>query len=159
MGVADRQPTAVVAVDGYRLRRRTADVGFKIEQGSHVLHVTGITAYLKAGGTPENAQAMAAHEDPDSAALGRDRSHVVLGAARRWSDHHAQSRRTVLAHARGAVKLCIPDSFRPNGPDGMWLISGESVRRVEQDSRHAPEHGKLPVEPDGGLTQCSQYRV
>jgi hypothetical protein len=24
---------------------------------------------------------------PDSAALGRDRSHVVLGAARRWSDH------------------------------------------------------------------------
>jgi len=50
-------------------------------------------------------------------------------------------------------------SFRPNGPDGMWLISGESVRRVEQDSRHDPEHGKLPVEPDGGLTQCSQYRV
>ena len=24
---------------------------------------------------------------PDSATLGRDRSHVVLGAARRWSDH------------------------------------------------------------------------
>jgi hypothetical protein len=41
----------------------------------------------------------------------------------------------------------------------MWLISGESVRPVEQDSRHDPEHGKLPVEPDGGLTQCSQYRV
>jgi hypothetical protein len=33
------------------------------------------------------------HQDPDSAALSRDRSHVILGAARRWSDHHAQSRR------------------------------------------------------------------
>jgi hypothetical protein len=54
-----------------------------------------------------------------------------------------------LAHARGAVKLGILDAFRPNGPDGMWLITGESVRRAEQDSRHDQEHdrGKLPVEP------------
>ena len=32
-------------------------------------------------------------QDPDGAAFGRDRSHVVLGVARRRSDHHAQSRR------------------------------------------------------------------
>jgi putative transposase len=32
-------------------------------------------------------------QDPDGAALGRDRSYVVLGAARGRSDHHAQSRR------------------------------------------------------------------
>jgi hypothetical protein len=59
------------------------------------------------------------------------------------------------------VKLGILDASRPNGPDGMWLITGESVRRAEQDSRHDQEHdrGKLPVEPDGGLIQCSQYRV
>jgi integrase len=52
-------------VDAYRMvRRRTAEAGFKIKLGCHVFRATGITAYLEAGGTLENAQAMAAHESP-----------------------------------------------------------------------------------------------
>jgi site-specific recombinase XerD len=52
-------------VDAYRMvRRRTAEAGFTIKLGCHVFRATGITAYLEAGGTLENAQAMAAHESP-----------------------------------------------------------------------------------------------
>jgi hypothetical protein len=44
-------------VDAYRMvRRRTADAGFKIKLGCHVFRATGITAYLEAGGTLENAE-------------------------------------------------------------------------------------------------------
>jgi len=50
-------------VDAYRMvRRRTAEAGFKIKLGCHVFRATGITAYLEAGGTLENVQAMAGHE-------------------------------------------------------------------------------------------------
>jgi integrase len=57
-------------VDAYRMvRRRTADAGFKIKLGCHVFRATGITAYLEANGTLENAQAMAAHESPRTTKL------------------------------------------------------------------------------------------
>jgi site-specific recombinase XerD len=57
-------------VDAYRMvRRRTADAGFKIKLGCHVFRATGITAYLEAGGSLENAQAMAAHESPRTTKL------------------------------------------------------------------------------------------
>jgi integrase/recombinase XerD len=57
-------------VDAYRLvRRRTADAGFKVTLGCPVFRATGITAYLEAGGTLENAQAMAAHESPRTTKL------------------------------------------------------------------------------------------
>ena len=57
-------------VDAYRMiRRRTAEAGFKIKLGCHVFRATGITAYLEAGGTLENAQAMAAHESPRTTKL------------------------------------------------------------------------------------------
>jgi hypothetical protein len=46
----------------HMIRSRTAEAGFKIKLGCHVFRATGITAYLEAGGTLENAQAMAAHE-------------------------------------------------------------------------------------------------
>ena len=46
------------------VRRRTAEAGFKVKLGCHVLRATGITSYLDADGTLENAQAMAAHESP-----------------------------------------------------------------------------------------------
>ena len=36
----------------------------KVRIGYHTFRATGITAYLEAGGTPENAQAMAAHGSP-----------------------------------------------------------------------------------------------
>jgi site-specific recombinase XerD len=57
-------------VDAYRMiRRRAAEAGFKIRLGCHVFRATGITAYLEAGGTLENAQAMAAHESPRTTKL------------------------------------------------------------------------------------------
>jgi site-specific recombinase XerD len=57
-------------VDAYRMiRRRTAEAGFKQKLGCHVFRATGITAYLEAGGTLENAQAMAAHESPRTTKL------------------------------------------------------------------------------------------
>jgi integrase len=36
----------------------------RVKIGCHTFRATGITAYLEAGGTLENAQAMAAHESP-----------------------------------------------------------------------------------------------
>ena len=57
-------------IDAYRMvRHRTADAGFKVKLGCHVFRATGITAYLEAGGTLENAQAMAAHESPRTTKL------------------------------------------------------------------------------------------
>jgi site-specific recombinase XerC len=57
-------------VDAYQMiRRRTADAGFKNKLGCHAFRATGITAYLEAGGSLENAQAMAAHESPRTTKL------------------------------------------------------------------------------------------
>jgi site-specific recombinase XerD len=57
-------------VDAWRMiQRRAADLGFKVRIGCHTFRATGITAYLDAGGTLENAQAMAAHESPRTTKL------------------------------------------------------------------------------------------
>jgi integrase len=57
-------------IDAYRMvRRRAVDAGFKIKLGCHVFRAAGITAYLEAGGTLENAQTMAAHESPRTTKL------------------------------------------------------------------------------------------
>src|SRR5215213_3495167 len=57
-------------IDAYRMiRRRAAEAGFKQKLGCHVFRATGITAYLEAGGTLENVQAMAAHESPRTTKL------------------------------------------------------------------------------------------
>ena len=57
-------------VDAYQMvRRRTAEAGLNGKFGCHVFRATGITAYLEAGGTLENAQAMAAHESPRTTKL------------------------------------------------------------------------------------------
>jgi hypothetical protein len=37
------------------IRRRTTEVGFKVKLCCHVLRATGITDYLEAGGSLENA--------------------------------------------------------------------------------------------------------
>jgi integrase/recombinase XerD len=61
---------AMHRIDAYRMiRRRTADAGFRVKLGCHVFRATGITTYLEAGGTLENAQAMAAHESPRTTKL------------------------------------------------------------------------------------------
>jgi integrase len=57
-------------VDAWRMiQRRTADLGIRIRVGCHTFRATGITAYLEAGRTLENAQAMAAHESPRTTKL------------------------------------------------------------------------------------------
>jgi site-specific recombinase XerD len=49
-------------VDVWRMiQRRSARLGIKARIGCHTFRATGITTYLEAGGTIENAQAMAAH--------------------------------------------------------------------------------------------------
>ena len=51
------------------IRRRTAAAGLKRARRLPSFRATGITAYLEAGGTLENAQAMAAHESPRTTKL------------------------------------------------------------------------------------------
>jgi integrase/recombinase XerD len=51
------------------IQRRAADLGTPVKVGCHTFRATGITAYLDAGGTFENAQAMAAHESPRTTKL------------------------------------------------------------------------------------------
>ncbi len=51
------------------IQRRAAGTGMKIKIGCHTFRATGITAYLEAGGTLENAQAMEAHESPRTTKL------------------------------------------------------------------------------------------
>jgi integrase len=57
-------------IDAWRMiQRRAAELGSKVKIGCHTFRATGITAYLEAGGTLENAQAMAAHESPRTTKL------------------------------------------------------------------------------------------
>src|SRR5271154_6416871 len=57
-------------IDAWRMiQRRAADLGTRVRIGCHTFRATGITAYLEAGGTLENAQAMAAHESPRTTKL------------------------------------------------------------------------------------------
>jgi integrase/recombinase XerD len=51
------------------IQRRAADTSLQVNIDCHTLRATGITAYLEAGGTLENAQAMAAHESPRTTKL------------------------------------------------------------------------------------------
>jgi site-specific recombinase XerD len=62
--------TAMHRVDAYRMiQRRATDLSMKVKIGCHTFRATGIAAYLEAGGTLENAQAMAAHESPRTTKL------------------------------------------------------------------------------------------
>ena len=62
--------TAMHRVDAYRMiQRRAAELGLAVRIGCHTFRATGITAYLEAGGTLENAQLMAAHESPRTTKL------------------------------------------------------------------------------------------
>ena len=57
-------------VDVWRMvQRRALAAGLIVHVGNHSFRATGITAYLNAGGTLENAQAMAAHESPRTTKL------------------------------------------------------------------------------------------
>jgi integrase len=57
-------------VDAWRMvQRHAAAAGLLVHAGNHSFRATGITAYLNAGGTLENARAMAAHESPRTTKL------------------------------------------------------------------------------------------
>jgi integrase/recombinase XerD len=53
----------------HMVKRRAAAAGLPSEISCHTFRATGITAYLEAGGTLENAQAIAAHESPRTTRL------------------------------------------------------------------------------------------
>ena len=62
--------TTMNRVDAWRMiQRRAAKLGTQVKIGCHTFRATGITAYLEASGTLENAQAMAAHESPRTTKL------------------------------------------------------------------------------------------
>jgi hypothetical protein len=62
--------------------------------GCHTFRATGITAYLEAGGTLENAQSMAAHESPRTAKLyDRTGDEITLDEVERiaiWSERRSR---------------------------------------------------------------------
>ena len=71
--------------DVYRMiGRRAKDAGLDAEICCHTFRATGITAYLEAGGTLENAQVMAAHESPRTTKLyDRTRDEITLDEVER----------------------------------------------------------------------------
>ena len=60
-----------------RWKRRAAAAGLPDRICCHTFRATGITAFLEAGGTIENAQAIAAHESPRTTKL-YDRTQDVI---------------------------------------------------------------------------------
>jgi integrase len=51
------------------IKRRSQAAGLPYSTCCHTFRATGITAYLENGGTIENAQAIAAHESPQTTKL------------------------------------------------------------------------------------------
>jgi integrase/recombinase XerD len=61
-------------------QRRAAGLGMEVRIGCHTFRATGITACPEAGGTLEDAQAMAAHENPRTTRLSdRTGDEITLG--------------------------------------------------------------------------------
>ena len=61
---------ALYQQDAYRMIQRRAEAaGIKTKIGNHTFRATGITGYLKNGGTLEHAQHMANHESPRTTKL------------------------------------------------------------------------------------------
>jgi integrase len=68
------------------IRRRAAAAGIKTRVGNHTFRATGITAYLKNGGSLENAAAMANHASTRTTQLyDRRRDEVSLDEVERIS--------------------------------------------------------------------------
>ena len=62
--------TGMSRIDAFRMiKRRAKAAGLPENICCHTFRATGITAYLEAGGTIENAQAIAAHESPRTTKL------------------------------------------------------------------------------------------
>lgn len=69
-GRATGIPRRMVQKDAYvMIERRARQAGIKTKIGNHSLRATGVTDYLKSGGTLEKAQAMANHSSPRTTKL------------------------------------------------------------------------------------------
>lgn len=63
-------PHRMTQPDAYRMiERRARQAGIKTKIGNHSMRATGMTDYLKSGGTLENAQQMANHSSPRTTKL------------------------------------------------------------------------------------------
>jgi site-specific recombinase XerC len=62
-GVLTTKPMNRVDADRM-IRRPAADAGFQVKLGPHVFRAIGITVYLEAGGTLENAQGHGSTREP-----------------------------------------------------------------------------------------------
>ena len=63
-------PHRMAQPDAYRMiERRAKQAGIKTKIGNHSMRATGMTDYLKSGGTLEHAQAMANHSSPRTTKL------------------------------------------------------------------------------------------
>jgi integrase len=71
-------------VDAWRMvQRRAGAAGMRISIGNHTFRATGITAYLEADGSLENAQDMANHESPRTKLYDRTGDEVTLDEVER----------------------------------------------------------------------------
>jgi integrase len=84
-GTAKLTRTALPQANAYAMvERRTAIAGISTKIGNHTFRATGITAYLKNGGTLENAAAMANHASTRTTQLyDRRRDEVTLDEVER----------------------------------------------------------------------------
>jgi hypothetical protein len=112
-------------IDAYRMiRRRTAEAGVMARLGCHVFRATGMIAYLEAGGTLENVQAMAAHESPLTTKLyNRTGNEITLDEIERIT------LRTQSHHSYCVCGVCRDSRL------GGTLRTRQQPRRV-QNERH-----------------------
>ena len=74
-GTGHLSTTALPQANAYAMvQRRALEAGIDTKIGNHTFRATGITAYLKSGGTLENAAAMANHASTRTTRL-YDRRH------------------------------------------------------------------------------------
>ena len=86
-GTGQLSPTVLPQANAHTMvRRRALSAGIKTLIGNHTFRATGITAYLKSGGTLENAAAMANHASTRTTQLyDRRRDEISLDEVERIS--------------------------------------------------------------------------
>ncbi len=86
-GTGRLSTTALLQANAYAMvRRRALAAGIDTKIGNHTFRATGITAYLKNGGTLENAATMANHASTRTTQLyDRRRDDINSLSAQRWT--------------------------------------------------------------------------
>src|SRR5438552_17318265 len=113
---------AMHRIDAYRvIRRRAAAAGFKVRINCHTFQATGITAYLEAGGTLENAQAIAAHESPRTTKLyDRTGERTIRG----WLRHPENVAKPPKLTQRGAFRPPLRFCSQSENHPGLSISEG-----------------------------------